>query len=96
MNEAHKSFREAIDKANGAGSCCGLSWWSGSIQLRIRYSDLCHSGSLSQFDLVDRRLQDCNRASERQHRQLHCWHATATELGAGLSLFTRPARFRNL
>jgi uncharacterized low-complexity protein len=27
------------------------------------------------------RLQDCNRKSERWRRQLHCWHATATELG---------------
>ena len=34
----------------GAGSCCGFGWWGGSIQLRFRHSDLCHSSGLSWFD----------------------------------------------
>ena len=45
----------------GAGSCRCLSWWSDSIQLRLRYSDVCDSAGLSWFDVFDGRLQDCSR-----------------------------------
>jgi hypothetical protein len=50
----------------------------------FRHSDLCDSAGLSWFDFFDGRLQDCNRESERQCRQLYARHATATELGAAI------------
>lgn len=80
----------------GAGSCCCLSWWGGSIEFRFRHSDLCDSAGLSRFDFFDRRVPDRNRESERQRCQLHCRHTTASELDRCVSLFTGTARLRDL
>jgi len=72
----------------GAGSCCGFGWRYGGIKLRFRHTDLCDSAGLSGFNLIDRWLQDCNRESERQRCQLHCWHATTGKLDTSFQVFT--------
>jgi hypothetical protein len=77
MSEFDNVWRLSTAEALAVASVGGAAASSSAF----RHTDLRSPTLLPRLDLFDRRLQDCNRKSERWRRQLHCRHATATELG---------------